>query len=170
MFIYLLCQAVANWAYLRIGGSSAVAACSHVSCARAERSTLFFRPPRRAAYAASSLLFAASADSRLQGYNIRRERGEGLCRGPLQEQSHNFRRSRPARHPSLATIAPSGVPLRARDRTSFFFSAARLAILEPVRSASPLSPSAAADSIGVGRCIASFRAVGHLIHFPRTRR
>lgn len=41
LFIYLLCQSVANWAYLKIGAAAA-AAFSHVSYTREEIDSLFF--------------------------------------------------------------------------------------------------------------------------------
>lgn len=75
MFIYLLCQPVANWAYLRIEGPVLAAACSHVSLVYAVRrerekiSRLFF------VYVCTPFdlpFICRIRGSRLQSYNIRR--------------------------------------------------------------------------------------------------
>lgn len=145
---YYVRESVANWAYLKIGASAAF---SHVSCTREE---------------IDSLLQCAMCVSRAQAFA-----GSQGC--DSQRVSAGLRRKnrritfgdRDGGSPSVFEEL-SGYSPRARDLTFFFF---------PARSqfsgwsrASLLSLLRWLTASGAERCIASFCAAGHLIHFPRT--
>lgn len=164
MFIYLLCQSVANWAYLTIGASAA-AAFSHVSYTREEIDP--FSSPNTPCLALSTnpLLFAVFASSRLQGCNIQPW-------GRLWPVRHKNKRITFDDRDRLAirlwrNYRAIGLLTACSRFYLLFFFSSRLRFSGRSR-ASLLSLLRRLTASGAKRCIASFRTVGHLIHFPRT--